>query len=93
MGEGGRPGRNLLAQTFYFSWDIGRAARECGAKQFYAVADKRIPFTNFQKEKDFDLTQVEGKKRHQRARDEYKLLVPFQCDLCHFRNLANRDPG
>ena len=30
---------------------------------------------------------------HLCARDGDHLLVPFQCDLCHFRNLTNRDPG
>ena len=26
------------------------------------------------------------------ARDGDNILVPFQYDLCHFRNLVNRDP-
>ena len=26
------------------------------------------------------------------ARDVNNLVVPFQCDLCHFRNLTERDP-
>ena len=31
--------------------------------------------------------------RHLCARDGNYLLVPFQCDLCHFRDLTHRNPG
>jgi hypothetical protein len=30
--------------------------------------------------------------RFMEARDGDFLLTPFQCDLCHFRNLQDRDP-
>ena len=46
-----------------------------------------------QEEEDFDLTQAGDKQRHLRDRDSDHLMVPFQCDLCHFRNIAQRDPG
>jgi hypothetical protein len=36
---------------------------------------------------DSDLT------RHQEARDGDNLTTPFQCDLCSFRNLQQRDPN
>jgi len=39
------------------------------------------------------VTQSEDKLRHLCVRDGGHLLLPFQCDICHFRNLTNRDPG
>ena len=39
------------------------------------------------------MTQSKNKQRHLQARDGDYLLVPFQCDLCHFRNLTQRYPS
>lgn len=37
---------------------------------------------------------VESEEDHRflRARDGDHLMVPFECDLCHFRNCCLRDP-
>lgn len=44
-------------------------------------------------EKDcFDLTFDSNKKKYLVARNSDNMLVPFQCDFCHFRNLVKRDP-
>ena len=45
-----------------------------------------------QKEDGFDLTLEENQYMHKTARNIDHLLVLFQCDLCHFRNLKQRDP-
>ena len=39
------------------------------------------------------MTQSDSKQRYLNARDSDHLMVPFQCDLCHFRNLTQRNPG
>jgi hypothetical protein len=36
--------------------------------------------------------RLQDKNKFRTARDGDHLLCPFQCDLCHFRNLKNRDP-
>ena len=38
------------------------------------------------------MTLNSDRKRHSVARDGDNMIVPFQCDLCHFRNLVKRDP-
>jgi len=46
-----------------------------------------------QEEGGFDLTSGKDKLLHQVARNGYYLMISFQCDLCHFRNLKGLDPG
>ena len=60
---------------------------------YCAAGDESFPLTKPQKEEGFDLTQSKDKQRHLQARDGDNLLVPFQCDLYHFRNLTHRDPS
>ena len=57
------------------------------------AADESFPLIKPQEDEGFDLTQTGDKQRHLRARDRNYLLVPFQGDLCYFRNLTNRDSG
>ena len=64
----------------------------CG-KYYFAAEEESFPLTKLQEEEGFDLTQSEDRLRHLCARVGDHLLVPFQCDLCHFRNLTDRDPG
>ena len=64
----------------------------CGS--FYCAAEgKRFSLTKPQEEEGFDLTQSDSNQRYLKARDSDHLIVPFQCDLCHFRNLTQRNPG
>jgi hypothetical protein len=39
-----------------------------------------------------DQTQLGDELRFLRGRNGDHLMVPFQCDLCHFRNIMKRDP-
>jgi hypothetical protein len=39
-----------------------------------------------------DQTQVGDELRYLQGRNGDQLLVPFQCDLCHFRNIMKRNP-
>ena len=45
-----------------------------------------------QDEEGFDLTTAEDRTRHLVARNGDHLMIPFQCELCHFRNLKGCDP-
>ena len=56
------------------------------------VVDKCFLLTKPQEEKGFDLTQSEDKKRYLKARDGDHLMMSFQYDLCHFRNLMQKGP-
>ena len=41
-----------------------------------------------------DEAEAEAERdRYKGARDGDHLMCPFQCDLCHFRNIQKRDPG
>ena len=64
----------------------------CG-RCYCAAEEESFLLTKPQEDEGFDLTQSEDRLRHLCARDGDHLLVPFQCDLCHFRNLTDRDPG
>jgi hypothetical protein len=37
--------------------------------------------------------EVDDPDRFRVARDGDHLMCPFQCDVCHFRNIQDRDPG
>jgi hypothetical protein len=39
-----------------------------------------------------DHTQVGDERRYLHGRNGDQLMVPFQCDLCHFRNIMKRNP-
>jgi hypothetical protein len=41
---------------------------------------------------DLNQTQLGDKSRYIYARTGDHLMVPFQCDLCHFRNVMDQDP-
>ena len=45
-----------------------------------------------QDEEGFDLTLEEDRGRHMFARNGDHLLIPFQCEICHYRNLKGMDP-
>ena len=64
----------------------------CG-RCYCAAEEESFPLTKPQEEEGFDLTQSEDRLRHLCVRDGDHLLVPFQCDLCRFRNLTNGNPG
>lgn len=46
-----------------------------------------------QDEEGFDLSLDEDRSRHLDARDGDHLLVPFQCELCNYRNMKNMNSG
>jgi hypothetical protein len=43
-------------------------------------------------EDGFDASSVEDKKRFVCGRSGDFLMTPFQCELCHYRNINSRDP-
>lgn len=45
-----------------------------------------------QEEDGFDLTLDSNRMRYLVARNGDDMIVPFRCDLYHFRNLVKRDP-
>ena len=45
-----------------------------------------------QEEEGFDLTLESDKGRHMSARNGDHLMIPFKCELCHYRNLKKMDP-
>ena len=54
----------------------------------YEVSQKeKYKINIYQDEEECDLTSDEDRSRHLVARNEDHLIIPFQCELCHFRNL------
>ena len=45
-----------------------------------------------QEQEGFYLTLESDKGRHMSARNGDHLMIPFQCELCHYRNLKKMDP-
>ena len=46
-----------------------------------------------QDEKGFDLTTEKDRLRHLIAKNEDHLMIPFQYELCEFRNFKGVDPN
>ena len=68
----------------------------CG-KCYQPATDSPFPIQPFLRDEDDEESDVvaEDVKRHdhRRGRDGDHLMgVPFQCDLCHFRNVSGRNP-
>ena len=49
--------------------------------------EEKYMFIQPQDEEECDLTTEEDSVRHLVARNGNHLMIPFQCQLCHFRNL------
>ena len=62
-------------------------------KYYASPRDEKDKIVLPQKEGDFDLTSEEDRIRNQVARNIYYLMILFQCELYHFRNLKGLDPG
>ena len=78
-----------------FSHNRGRFApcRSCWCGKCYSTLD-RIDFP-IKKNVDEDwhiLEDPSGKDRFMVSRNRDHLMVPFQCELCHFRNIYGRNP-
>ena len=54
--------------------------------------EERYRIVQPQDEEGFELTTEEDKTRHLVARNGDHLMIPFQCELCHFRNLKGCNP-
>jgi hypothetical protein len=60
---------------------------------YVSPADVTFHHAKPQDEGGFIYVQPKDSLRHLCGRDGDHLLTPFQCDLCVFRNLKNRNPG
>ena len=63
----------------------------CG-RCYKSPSDEQYRIVLPQEEGGFDLTTEEDKRRHQVARNGDHLLISFQCELFHFRNLKGLNP-
>jgi hypothetical protein len=52
-----------------------------------------FPIARPTNEDGFVTDEASDKKRYCEARNGDNLVTPFQGDLCHFRNLMNRNPN
>jgi hypothetical protein len=57
-----------------------------------ATAGDEFPIKKPKDEEGFGLLVERDKDRFLTARDGDHMMCPFQCDLCHFRNIQKRDP-
>jgi hypothetical protein len=63
----------------------------CG-ECYIQLGDKAFPRQCPVDDDRIDQTQVGDELRYLHARRGDHLMVPFQCDLCHFRNIMGRNP-
>jgi hypothetical protein len=63
----------------------------CG-KCYTPIGNKEFPVKKLVDEDGIDQTQPGDEKRFMEARPGDHLMTPFQCDLCHFRNMMGRNP-
>ena len=57
------------------------------------IGGKDFPVRRLLDEDGEDLEDFTDQKRFCEARNGDHLMTPFQCDLCHFRNIYKRDPS
>jgi hypothetical protein len=63
----------------------------CG-EHFVPLGNKPFPVRQLLDEDGEDLEAQLDSKRFRQGRDGDHLMTPFQCELCHFRNIFWRDP-
>ena len=51
-----------------------------------------FPMTQMQDEESLPMPAVEEGRFVMAARKGDAMMIPFQCDLCHFRNIFGRNP-
>ncbi len=63
----------------------------CG-KCYIPFENVKFPIAKLLDEDGQELVDQGGGKRFVEARNGDHLMVPFQCELCHFRNVYGREP-
>ena len=63
----------------------------CG-KCYRPLDSNEFPIARPRDEEGNEVLAEEDRERFIVARNGDNLVTPFQCDLCHFRNLMERDP-
>jgi hypothetical protein len=63
----------------------------CG-KCYKPLDNNEFPIARPRDEEGNEVLAEEDRERFIVARNGDNLVTPFQCDLCHFRNLVGRDP-
>lgn len=59
---------------------------------YVPLDDNEFPIAKPLDEEGVDVSDTSDERRYVMGRDGDNLITPFQCDLCHFRNLMRRDP-
>jgi hypothetical protein len=72
---------------------IGPHENKCGAGNAISIFHQdEFPIARPTDKDGMIVMDANDETRFKEARDGDFLLTPFQCDLCHFRNLLSRDP-
>jgi hypothetical protein len=59
---------------------------------YIPLDNKEFPVARAVDEDGMEMEDPRDEFRFMQARNGDNLITPFQCDLCHFRNLLGRDP-
>jgi hypothetical protein len=81
--------RELLKQTRALETMPPGMVRQC----YKALDNNEFPIAKPMDEDGVLMHDPEDDSRFLQARNGGNLVCPFQCDLCHFRNLMSRDPA
>ena len=85
-------GSDSLRQFLVSTRSLNSLPRDLVRKVLRSVERRKYRIIQPQDEEGFDLSWEEDKTRYLVARNGHHLMIPFQCELCHFRNLKGTDP-
>ena len=96
-GKTRRAGHGLFCSNFWLGREGFRPCRNVWCGKCYRESESN-PFPRLDNNEeangsDLDLDNTETNQRHRCGRNGDHLMgVPFECDLCSFRNVTGRDP-
>jgi len=87
-------GAGLFCGNFSSSRENWTACNQVWCGRCYKALDNgEFPIAKPTDEDGNTINDPEEDARYMEARNGDNLLTPFQCDLCHFRNVMKRDPA
>ena len=92
-----RAGHGLFCSNYWLGGEGFHPCRNvwCGGCYWEAIRDPflRLDDNDKANESDLDLDTIESNQRYRYGRNRDHLMgVPFECNLCSFRNVTGQDP-
>lgn len=86
-------GAGVFCGNFSSKQGLWKECRQVWCGPCYVPLDNgEFPIAKPIDEEGVEVQDSDDKSRYVQGRNGDNLVTPFQCDLCHFRNLMERDP-